>query len=215
MTAIPRQAPVKFAAVAAETENRDGWPVVLKYQEEGPGPWLVDLSHKTRWDLQDGHITRFRPRDIDIPPNPGGCAFKNGVLVNRLNRTQAAVWHLGPETPASPQDPAFTDVTEATAFLALFGPRVFYLTEKLTSLDFLAPDKRPPFLYQGPFSHVPGQVVTLEKDGGAGGGLLWTCSRGYGQAMVRAVLDAGKEFGLRPAGEKTFWEWLARLQSRP
>jgi hypothetical protein len=32
---------------------RDNWTVALEYDDEGQGPWLVDLAHKTRWDLQD------------------------------------------------------------------------------------------------------------------------------------------------------------------
>jgi hypothetical protein len=31
--------------------------------------------------------------------------------------------------------------------------------------------------------------------------------------MVHAILDAGAEFGLRPAGEKRFDQWLATLNA--
>jgi hypothetical protein len=51
---------------------------------------------------------------------------------------------------------------------------------------------------------VPCQIVTLEKSAGGGGGFLLTCSRGYGDSMLHAVLEAGAEFGLRPAGENRF-----------
>jgi glycine cleavage system aminomethyltransferase T len=65
---------------------------------------------------------------------------------------------------------------------------------------------------------VPCQIVTLDKsagDGGAdgAGGFVMTCSRGYAQSMVHAILDAGAEFGLRPAGEKRFDQWLATLNA--
>ena len=53
MMTINRQSPVQFDAPAIETELRNGWSVALKYREEGDGPYLVDLSHKTRWDVQD------------------------------------------------------------------------------------------------------------------------------------------------------------------
>jgi len=42
-------------------------------------------------------------------------------------------------------------------------------------------------------------VVSRDK---ANGALLLTCSRGYAHVMVEAILHAGAEFGLRPAGER-------------
>ena len=109
-----------------------------------------------------------------------------------------------------PDETAYTDVTDATVFLALIGKNLAHLLEKLTSLDFFNPLTEPPFLLQGPLSHVPCQCVMLEKTGDAGG-LLFTCSRGYARDMVHAVLDAGAEFGLRPAGENVFNRWLSGM----
>jgi hypothetical protein len=73
------------------------------------------------------------------------------------------------------------------------------------------PAKQAPFLLQGPFCHVPCQIVTLEKQADGTGGFLLTCSRGYGESMVGAILEGGAEFGLRPAGEKRFDKWMERL----
>jgi glycine cleavage system aminomethyltransferase T len=183
---------------------------VLRYADEGSGPRLADLSHLPRWDIQDRDLTRFRPCDVDIPNRPGSCALENGVLVNRMNRTQAAVWHLAPAAPALPGQSAYTDVTEAAACLALFGPHLFSITEKLTPLDFLMPGQSPPFLLQGPFCRVPCQIVVLGIEDGAAGGVVLTCSRGYAADMAAAILAAGEPFGLRPAGEKTFRLWLEK-----
>ena len=95
-------------------------------------------------------------------------------------------------------------------FLALFGQDIFAITEKLTSLDFLDPAKQPPFLLQGPFSHVPCQIVILDKTTD-GPGLLFTCSRGYARDLTAAILEAGEEFGLHPAGETAFANWFGQL----
>jgi len=38
-----------------------------------------------------------------------------------------------------------------------------------------------------------------------------TCSRGYAGSMTAAILDAGEEFGLRPAGENAFSGWIGEL----
>jgi hypothetical protein len=211
MADILRKSPVQFDAVPTQTEVRDYWKVALAYDDEGSGPYLVDLSHKVRLDLQSATLADFRPFDIPVPEMPGQCTLENGVLINRMNRTQAAVWQLTEAGAPMPEDPAYTDVSEATVFLALFGPKAFFIVEKLSALDFLDPGKTTPFLLQGPFSHVPCQLVALEKTADGDGGILFTCSRGYGHAMVHAVMEAGAEFGLRPAGEKRFADWVGSL----
>lgn len=211
MADIQRKSPVQFDVEATKTEVRNNWKVALDYDDEGNGPYLVDLSHKIRLDLQSADLAGYSPYDVAVPEAPGQCAFENGVLLNRMNRTQVAVWHLE-GTPADlPDDPSYTDVSEGTVFLALFGPKAFLVAEKLASLDFLDPGKQTPFLLQGPFSHVPCQIVTLEKNAQGDGGIIFTCSRGYGHSMVHAIMDAGAEFGLRPAGENRFTSWLGAL----
>jgi hypothetical protein len=205
-----RRSPVSFDAAPAKTEERDNWSVVLEYEDQGAGPYVVDLSHRERWDLQDAEIGGIQPLGIQVPDIPGQCGFENGILINRMNRTQASIWHLSGETPALPDDPAFTDITDSTVFLAVCGKDLFSILEKLTSLDFLDPSQKTPFLLQGPFSHVPCQIVTLEKTPERSG-ILVTCSRGYARDMVGAILEAGAEFKLRPAGEQAFTGWLNEL----
>ena len=186
---------------------QDDWTVVMEYEDEGQGPWVVDLSHRARWDLQDSEIAAQQPWGMNIPETPGQCIFNSGVLINRMNRTQASIWHLAGDNLDVPDGPAFTEVTDATVFLALVGKDVFSIAEKLTSLDFLDPARQTPFLLQGPFSHVPCQIVTLGKAHGKSA-ILFTCSRGYARDMTTAVLHAGAEFGLQPAGQSVFDEWL-------
>jgi hypothetical protein len=212
MSEIKRESPIQFKVSPTRSEVRDNWMVALEYDEEGQGPWLADLAHKTRWDLQDSKVGEQHPCDLDVPAAPGGCTFANDRLVNRMNRTQVSIYHLGAEAPALPDFAGYTDVTESTVFLALFGPKAFFIAEKLTALDFLDPAKKAPFLYQGPFCHVPCQIVTLEKAADGAGGFLMTCSRGYGDSMLHAVLEAGAEFGLRPAGENRFSAWIQGIQ---
>jgi hypothetical protein len=210
MDNIIRRSPVSFDIRPAKTEMRDNWSVALDYGAEETGPYVIDLSHRSRWDLQDTEIAKVQPWGIHIPDAPGQCILDKGILINRMNRTQASIWHLTGERPDEPEGPAFTDVTDVTVFLALFGKGIFAITEKLTALDFSDPLKEPPFLLQGPFSHVPCQIVTLGKTPERCG-ILMTCSRGYAGSMTAAILDAGEEFGLRPAGENAFGGWLGEL----
>jgi hypothetical protein len=210
MQNIIRHSPISFGSQPLQTETRDHWEVILEYEDEGQGPHLVDLSHRQRWDMQDGNLSQYQPFDHSIPESPNLCSFRNGVLVNRMNRTQAAIWHLAGQPAGAPEGEPFSETTDATLMLALFDKNAFAITEKLTSLDFSDSVKQPPFLSQGPFAHVPCQIVTLANQGDQAG-IVFTCSRGYGRDMVHAVLTAGQEFGLRPAGEKAFLQWIETI----
>ncbi len=207
MKEIKRYSPVAFKATPLKSEQRDNWNVILKYRGEGESPFLVDLSHRTRLDLQSSDLASKKPFGITIPDVPGQSVFEKGILVSRMNRTQTSLYHLDGDAPDMPSEPEYTDVTENTVFVALIGEAVFSICEKLTALDFMAPEKEVPFLYQGPFSHVPCQIVTLNRDAEKSGMVL-TCSRGYGKDMIHTILDAGDEFGLRPAGEDRFTQWI-------
>ncbi len=209
---IKRHSPISFPGTPLKTEVRDHWTVVQEYDAENDGPWVIDLSHRTRWDLQDSDLANFQPSGVGIPDTPGQCVLNNGILVNRMNQTQASIWHLAGASPDLPDEAAYTETTDATLFLALIGQNIFSVAEKLTALDFRDPAKTVPFLYQGPFSHVPCQMVTLERTPNRSG-ILMTCSRGYGRDMSHAVWAAGEEFGLRPAGEKAFVRWIEALSA--
>jgi hypothetical protein len=210
METLKRCSAARFEGRPLKTKEQDNWAVVLEYEAEGKGPWIIDLSHRTRWDLQDADISKQQPWGINIPDTPGRCVFENGVLINRMNRTQASIWHLSGEDLSVPDDQAYTDVTDATVFLALLGKKIFSITEKLTSLDFLDPLKEPLILLQGPFSHVPCQIVILENTPERSA-ILLTCSRGYAQDMITAILEAGVEFELQPAGENAFSDWVNKI----
>ena len=211
MIELERISPVVYKSTPVKTENRDNWEVVMEYSGEGDGPYLIDLSHKPRFDLQDGELAARQPFGISLPETPGSSVFENGILANRMNRTQVSLYNLDNEDNSTIiNEPGITDVTEATVFVALIGKDIFSICEKLSALDFMDPTRTAPFLFQGPFSHVPCQIVTLEREGD-NGGLVLTCSRGYGQDMIHSILQAGDEFGLKPAGEDRFTEWINSL----
>jgi hypothetical protein len=203
MTQLLRRSPVSFKIAPVRSESRDGWNVILEYEGEGKGPYLVDLSHSGKWDVQDTDLSQFRPWGLIIPQTPGQCVFQNGILINRMNRTQAACWHLCRTSPQVPEESAYTETTDATLLLALLGKEVFSILEKISALDFFPPERKTPFLLQGPILHVPCQVVCLAKDDESAA-VLFTCSRGYGESVVKGILSAGAEWGLRPAGESVF-----------
>jgi len=210
MKDIKRVSPVVFKSTPLKTERRDNWDVVMEFSKEGDGPFLVDLSHRPRFDFQDADLAAVTPFGIKLPELPGNCKLEKGVLANRMNRTQVSLFNLGAADITLPEETGYTDVTESTICVAIIGKQVFSICEKLTSLDFLDPLRTAPFLFQGPFSHVPCQIVTMGKEGD-NAGIILTCSRGYGRDVIHAILDAGEEFGLAPAGEARFTNWINSL----
>ena len=200
MVSISRVSPVTLPATPVKTEERDGWTVVLEYEAEGPGPHLIDLSHRSRWDVQDTDLSDITPWNIHVPEKPGSCVYDKGILINRMNRTQASIWHLSGTLQNPPEDDAFTEMTDAVTCLAIAGKGLVAIAEKLCALDLLDPKMVPPYLIQGPFAHVPCQLAVMNRNDD-GDTLIFTCSRGYASDMVHAILEAGNAFGIRPAGE--------------
>jgi hypothetical protein len=202
---LKRHSPVQFESPPARTEIRNGWEVVLSHEDEGQGPWLIDLSHVTKWDIQSADLSKIRPDEVVIPETPGSCVLEKGRLINRMAYAQEAVWHVSGKNPHIPDESAYTDITEEYALLGLLGRDIFLIMEKITALDLQSPRKQWPFLLQGPVLHVNSQVVVLNREA-----LIVAFARGYAQPMVQAILDAGTEWGLRPAGELVFSKHLQK-----
>jgi hypothetical protein len=114
--------------------------------------------------------------------------------------------------PAFADHFAFTNVTEAYALFALLGKEVFSIMEKVSALDLLSQERRPPFLTLGPVLNIRSQVVVAAR-GGESSAVLVGCPRGYGQSMAGSLLDSGKEWGLRPGGEDIFNKVASRINT--
>lgn len=209
---LERRSPVQLRGEPARVEKRGGWSVVREFHDEGTGPWLIDLSHCCRWDLQESPLDTFNAlpeSPWNIPDAPGGSLLEDGVLVNRMNATQASLWRVHGRDVDMPALEGLTDVTEATLLVALVGRGALRVAARLSNLDFSNPQATPPFLLQGPWSHVTCQIVVLGHDADTEDeGLLLSCPRGYARDMISAILSAGQPEKLRPAGEDAFLRWL-------
>jgi hypothetical protein len=150
MSEIKRQSPVRFKVSPTKSEVRDNWTVALEYDDEGQGPWLVDLAHKTRWDLQDSQVGEQTPCDLAVPAVPGACTFANDTLVNRMNRTQASIYHLGAEAPGMPDFSGYTDVTESTVVPGPVRPQRIFRRRKADQPGFSGSGQANPFSAAGP-----------------------------------------------------------------
>ncbi|MFC1796450.1 sarcosine oxidase subunit gamma SoxG [Pseudomonadota bacterium] len=205
-----RQSPVQFEVEVLASTERNDWPVVLEYRDEGPGPWLVDLSHRGRWDYQHTVMDSQAPFGLRIPAKPGQVSVQHDMLVSRMNGTQLAIWNLGRDEPeAVPGDQARTDMTDTHCLLAVIGTDAQSVMEHLSNLDLFNPNREMPFLTQGPVMHIPCQVVTLGPDC-----VLMTFSRGYGQTFADSALHAASGCMLKPGGEKQFDSWRQRQTLR-
>ena len=235
-----RRSPVRFDAAPGEVGRRGEWDVVLEYQGEGDptgagsygaaavgaspngggkeggggeqrGPWVVDLSHRLRLDYQDLRIDERRPLGLRVPARPGEVSIEGGLMINRMNRTQVSIWHVGPEpAPDTPQKASSTDTTDSHCWLAVVGAETPSVMERVSNLDLFPPGRRPPFLTQGPVLHVACQIVTCGSDGA-----LISVGRGYGQTFTDAMLHAAGDIGLRPGGERVFTDWWRRRAASP
>jgi hypothetical protein len=196
-----------FLKTPLRTETRDGFQVVLEYEDDPPDLALVDLSHRAKWDLQAADLDGRRPFGIQTPARPGRVSVVDGLLVMRLNQTQAAVWHLGPEPVSPPSKPEFTEITDGRALVAILGRGAFDLMSRLTRLELKTPGVRPPYVIQGPILDVPGRIVVLDH-GDESPAVLLSWARGWGQALVGEIMARGAEPGLSPGGEGVFSAWL-------
>ena len=200
MSAVFRQSPVIFDRKAAEKKGSLGWEVVLEFEGEGGGPWLVDLSHLQRWDYQHTDLDSQKPLGLDVPAKPGQVLLQDKKMVTRMNRTQAMIvcFETGDSTETQTTG-GFTDIMDALCMLAVVGPETPRVMEHVSNLDLFKPDRKMPFLTQGPVMHIPAQVVTLEGDC-----VLMSFSRGYGQSFADAMLHAASGCDLRPGGAGVF-----------
>jgi len=208
---MERRSPVQLPGKPEKTQTRNHWPIVSEYSDEGPGPWIVDLSHCPRWDIQGRDLAEAMPPEFALPDFPGSVLVHAKGLTGRTGRSQVFLWLFDDKAPV-PTGAGCTEITDGALCLALLGSDVFQITEKLTNLDLGDPKREAPFLLLGTFSHVTCQLVVLKNDP-ADAALLVACARGFADDMVHAVLKAGEEFGLRPAGEKRFREQVKSAPS--
>jgi hypothetical protein len=201
--AFRRRSPVVFSTSPMSTEDRQGRQVVLEYEGQGDGPFLVDLSHCVKWDFQDSKLDDQHPWGLTIPAQPGQSLVHDGWLVNRMNRTQAQFWRIDGADVSPPQEAFATDITDGLCLLALVGSDVPVIMERLTPLDIFSPNRQTPCLIQGPVLHIPCQLVRigLFEDTHV---VVFGFSRGYGQTMAEAVIEASSGHGLKPGGEQAF-----------
>ena len=95
-------------------------------------------------------------------------------------------------------DVLLTDVSDATSLLAVQGPLSRATLQKITDADL-----QPLEYYHWTRGKVAGEEMTISRTGYTGElgyELYFPSDRALGERVWRAVMDAGKEFGIGPTG---------------
>ena len=203
-----RQSPIRFADPPVKTELRQGWEVALTYAGDDASLVVIDLSHITKWELYARGLEGQPVGPAAIPRIAGQVGLSAGVAVCLCRPSVALIWQLADEFSWTlPPGAELTDVTDSYALVALVGEKGPQVMEKITDLDLVLSAGQTARLVQGPILDAASRVMILSASDFPPALLLSVC-RGAGQSVVDAIMDAGAEFGLQPAGEAVFRKWL-------
>lgn len=203
-----RTPPFDMGWVPEEVEILNGWNTALTYvgEKRHSRLFLTDLSHLPKWALQSTGLDDAAPLGLPVPSKPGEVRRDGEKVMVRLTPTECLMMVLGGEMPAA-DDPAMSDMADAYAAFAVVGPSCLDVLKKLSPVDLEAPGQGVPCAAQAPIHDLRCVIVRLEGRE-AIPGLVILGDRGYGQFLLDIVLDAGKEFGICPAGWRRFEVWL-------
>jgi aminomethyltransferase len=176
--------------LGATVEVLDGWQVAVRYpqQSDRTGNALVDLSHVPTFEI-NGPETGAALNSmcgVDVPLRKIHSA--DGRHAYRLTPSRAIVFGK-----LSPSDRAI-DVTGGWTSLALVGPDAERILNKVTAVDLRERTLPAQACCQGPIFGVNtlfGRFADRFE--------LHVCSDSA-EFFWEVLMDAGQEFGLRPAG---------------
>ncbi|MBW2367424.1 MAG: hypothetical protein JRH15_06025 [Deltaproteobacteria bacterium] len=195
-TRVKTITPPDWAGKPIETELA-GWPVITGFESDikDATVFLANLSHRPK-ALAHGDdakaIGDFGPNKL-VKTETGFA----GALID----VEAMVVDLfGPGEPNWPEG-NYTDVTDAYALLALWGPESPAVMQRLVSVDVVRPDLDGPF-FLGTSSH--GIFVYIINLKGETPGYLLACTRSQAENLYQACIRAGRPLGIKPEGTEAF-----------
>lgn len=180
----------------AHVETRDGWLVAVKYADEPNcgGNALVDLAHCPTWELAGPEIgqrlAQLCGTDVALRRIHAG----EGWQAYRLTPGRAILFGKIPNAPSAALDVTELDVTGGWVSLALIGRDAERLLNKVTAVDLRERTMPAGGCCQGPIFGVNtlfGRLADRFE--------LHICGDSA-EFLWEVLMDAGEEFGLRPAG---------------
>jgi len=208
---LKRVSPLDIALEPERVLARNGWEIPLAYVGERTRSdiFVTDLSHVPKWTVQGPDLDSLRPAGLSLPARPGMIYLDGGLLAARATPSECRIMALGEEIPTF-NETSFTDVTDAYAAVAVVGARCFDVLEKLSSIDLVGSSS--PRAALAPVEDITCLLVRVEGKDGVPGFIL-AGARGYGHFFLEALLDAGREYSIQPAGWERFSNWIARATS--
>lgn len=184
----------------ATVELRDGWMIATRYPVEPTAGQnaIVDLAHRPTWEINGPDVTHRLTElcGADLAVRKVQCG--TGWEAYRLTPGRAIIFGTCPSAI-----PGALDVTGGWVSLVLVGPDVEHILNKITAVDLRERTLAVEGCCQGPIFGVNtlfgrfSQRFELHICGDSAE-FLW-----------EVLLDAGNEFGLKPAGV----EYLVRCAS--
>jgi len=203
---IKRISPLHIGLEPERTISRRGWEIPLSYLGERTRAdlFISDLSHVPKWCLRGPDLDNQEPAGLKMPTKPGAVTEGEGILLVRLISSEARIMVIRDSIPSF-NEPIYTDITDGYATLAVVGHKCFDVLSKLSSVDMEGPAALPAAL--APVEELTCLIIRIEgKDEVPG--IIVSGARGYGHFLIEAFMDAGKEYGIQPAGWQRFSAWF-------
>ena len=207
---MKRMSPVRMPLEADKTEVRNHFEVVLAYGGETSGPSLVDLSHLSKWEIDGANPDeQLKKMGLTLPGKPGQAFLSDEKAVCRLTPTRALIWDFRDgEGDAWKEAKVSNDLTDGSALFFMTGEALLSIMERLTELDLKFKKDSNLLFLQGPVVGIPAKIL-LGMNQKHQTGMFISVGRGFGQSLVDAILSAGEEADISPAGENIFFRWLS------
>jgi sarcosine oxidase gamma subunit len=175
----------------AHVETRDGWLVAVKYDDEpgSAGNALVDLAHRPTWEVAGPEVGQRLAEVCGVDLALRRIHSREGWQVYRLTPGRAILFGKIPSLPAGA-----LDVTGGWVSLALIGRDAERLLNKVTAVDLRERTIPVGGCCQGPIFGVNtlfGRFADRFE--------LHICGDSA-EFLWEVLMDAGEEFGMKPAG---------------
>ena len=177
--------------------------MVLEYEGEGGGPWLVDLSHLQKWDCQDMELDSTAPFGLSMPAEPGQVVFQDGKIITRMNRTQAMITCLrtGDSIESVERALGIHRRNGCVLHAGRSGARNILCDGTCEQSGHFSSRAGTDAV---PDARADNAHSCSSRDSGPVDCVLMSFSRGYGQSFSDAILHAASGCDLRPGGENVF-----------
>ncbi len=207
----PLHARLREAGAVFETES--GWARArhfgdpeAEFQAGSTGVALSDLSGTGKWQAKGRHLERdLEPGVSGEVPAPGRVAGTRTGCLCRITPGEALFLFQDGRPEHHPgsggEDDGCLHLLERTdglALMALWGPESRRVLAKLTTLDLREAARPHGTCAAAPMAGVRVLLVRWDRGGLPNYPIL--VSAEYGAYLWDMVLDAGREYGLRPCG---------------